>query len=162
MTGNLSSSSLPSKLMLLNVSHNDFSGPLPSNLPCNLSVLDMSDNSFSSALPGNWSTLQKMAVVRLDNNKFAGTLPAAWSAWGSNTRNSLQLSVTNTSLHGRMPQQWIQQFCLAILRSSETRVLFEPVPVEPNPASNLRDIYIPGSYASITSTAYQYQCESRP
>ena len=68
-----------------------------------------------------------MAELRLDNNHFTGTLPPTWSAWGGSTGNSLQLSITNTGLHGRMPRQWNEQFCLAIVKSGDAQQLFETV-----------------------------------
>ena len=73
--------------------------------------------------------LQNIAELRLDSNQFTGTLPAAWSAWGSNTGNSLQLSITNSSLHGRLSEQWLEQFCLAIMRRGNAKVLFEPIDI---------------------------------
>ena len=78
----------------------------------------------------SWSTLQAMAELRLDNNQLTGSLPASWSAWGNNTDNSLQLSITNASLHGRMPRQWVEQFCLAVVKSGKARVLFEPIIID--------------------------------
>ena len=129
LAGTVPSSGLPVNLTLLDVSHNSLSGSLPSILPQNLSWLDVSDNAFTGDLPSKWSTLPNIAVVRLNNNILGGRLPADWSRWGNSTRNSLQLSVTNTSLHGLIPTSWVQQFCLATVRSSDTRVLFEPLQV---------------------------------
>ena len=135
LVGTVPSFGLPDNLSLLDISHNSLSGALPSSLPQNLSWLDVSDNAVVGDLPSNWSNLPNIAVARLDNNKLGGELPAGWSRWGNSTRNSLQLSVTNTSLHGQIPRSWVQQFCLAALRSCETRVLFEPVHVQP-PSQN--------------------------
>ena len=115
------------EIKLLDLSYNSLSGSLPQDMPPSLSVLNISNNAFVGSLPSSWSTLQNMADLRLDNNQLTGELPPAWSAWGSNTGNSLQLSITNTSLHGRMPKEWIQQFCLAIVRNNTARLLFEPV-----------------------------------
>ena len=115
------------ELTLLDASHNKLSRSLPRDMPPNLSVLDIAHNAFTGTLPSGWSRLQKMADVRLDYNQLTGTLPTTWSAWGNNTGNSLQLSIRNTSLHGRMPKQWVQQFCLDTEKSGNPRVLFEPV-----------------------------------
>ena len=131
LTGNIvqlmSQSAIRAKLRLLDLSYNNLSGPLPQDMPPSLSVLNISNNAFVGSLPSSWSTLQNMADLRLDNNQLTGALPSAWSVWGNNTGNSLQLSITNTSLHGRMPRDWVKQFCLAIVRNTTARVLFEPI-----------------------------------
>lgn len=120
-------STLPANLSLLDVSCNDFSGPLPSHLPPGMSVLNVSHNAFNRSLPKGWGKIQSLAQLNLDNNKFSGALPAEWSALGNNTNNSLQMSILDANLQGHMPRQWVQQFCLAIIRSSQPQVLFEPI-----------------------------------
>ena len=114
-------------LKLLDLAYNQFSGSLPPDMPSNLSILNVSNNAFTGTLPSSWSRLQNMAELRLDNNQFTGRLPPSWAGWGNNTGNSIQLSITNTSLHGHMPRQWVQQFCLNIEQSGDARVLFKPV-----------------------------------
>ena len=114
-------------LKLLDLAYNQFSGALPPDMPSNLSILNVSNNAFTGTLPSSWSKLHNMAELRLDGNQFTGRLPATWAAWGKDTGNSLQLSITNTSLHGHMPRQWVQQFCLDIQKSGDARVLFKPV-----------------------------------
>lgn len=112
-------------LKLVSISHNALSGPLPPDLPPNLGLLDMSNNSFVGTLPSSWSK-SPMADIKLDSNQLTGTLPSSWSAWGSNTGNSVQLSVRDTHLRGKMPREWVEQFCLAIFKYSEAKVLLKP------------------------------------
>ncbi|KAL3133112.1 hypothetical protein ABBQ38_007011 [Trebouxia sp. C0009 RCD-2024] len=88
----------------------------------------MSHNAFAGTLPSQWSKLP-MADLRLDKNELTGTLPPSWSAWGSNTGNSIRLSIRDTRLHGNMPMEWVQQFCLAIFSYSDARVLFKPIDI---------------------------------
>ena len=45
------------------------------------------------------------------------------SWWGP---NSIQLSIRDTRMHGRMPKEWVEQFCLDIFEYSEAKVLFKP------------------------------------
>lgn len=115
-------------LKLLDVSHNKLSGPLPQDLPPSLSLLNMSHNAFAGTLPSKWSKLP-MADLRLDKNELTGTLPPSWSTWGSNTGNSIRLSIRDTRLHGNMPIEWVQQFCLAIFKYSDAWVLFKPIDI---------------------------------
>lgn len=146
-------SSLPANLTLLDVSYNDFSGPLPIDLPPGMSVLNVSHNAFNQSLPKGWGKIQSLAQLILDSNKFTGALPAEWSALGNNTDNSLQMSILDANLQGHMPQQWVRQFCLAIVRSSQPQVLFKPinisfggqgVPLEVGPL-----LQLPAQHASI-------------
>ena len=118
-----------STLKLLDVSSNNLTGPLLEDMPRNLSILNISNNAFVGSLPSSWYRLQNMTELRLDNNELTGRLPQAWSAWGRTTGNSLQLSITNSSLHGRVPTQWVEQFCIAIVKSGNARVLFEPIEI---------------------------------
>ena len=127
-------------LKLLDLSYNNLSGSLPPDMPPSLSVLNVSNNAFVGSLPSTCSTLQ-MADLRLDNNELTGALPPAWSAWGSNTGNS----------RGRMPRDWVEQFCLAIVRNTTARVLFEPVQVTYSDIVGPR-IELPAQQASINVT----------
>lgn len=130
LTGSFPSlSELPANLALMDVSDNQFSGSLPSELPPKLTVLNVSDNILSGQLPSSWSSLSNLVELKLDNNMFTGELPATWSQWGKNSQNSLQLSIVNARLHGSVPQQWVQQFCLSIVRSTAAQVLSRPLPV---------------------------------
>ena len=144
-------------LKLLDLSFNNLSGVLPEEIPHKLSVLNFSNNALAGSLPSSWSRLQNVADIRLDHNQLTGTLPPSWSVLGDNTDNSLQLSVTNTRLHGDMPRQWVQQFCLAIVRSGNARLLFQPIKVEVaallnEPISVGPLIYLPAQRASINVT----------
>ena len=146
-----------SALNLLDLSYNNLSGSVPPDVPPSLSILNISNNAFVGSLPSSWSTLQNMADLRLDNNQLTGVLPSAWSVWGSNTGNSLQLSITDTSLRGRIPREWIQQFCLAIVRESTARLLFKPITIPVDLGSGASQlvgprIELPAQQASINVT----------
>lgn len=118
----LAQDTLPVNLTWLDLSDNQLSGSLPSALPPHVTVLDVSGNKLSGRLPSKWCALDNLAQVTLGNNMFTGKLPAAWSEWGKHSKNSLQLSVVNTSLSGQVPQQWVEQFCLSTFQSTETTV----------------------------------------
>jgi len=114
---------LPANLTVLDVSNNLLSGPLPQALPANLIVLNASANALNGSLPGDWP---RLAELRLDDTAVTGGLPAAWHQWGSDTSNSIQLSLVDNHLRGQVPSQWVQQFCLAVTQESNEQVLFQP------------------------------------
>lgn len=150
---------LPASVTFLDVSNNLLSGSLPTALPPNLAVLNASGNSLTGPLPSNWSFVKSLVELRLDNNNmFSGVLPASWSAWGKTSHNSLQLSVVNASLHGHIPQQWVQQFCLAIVESSLPQILFQTKVVYINVSAISRAVVtapqleLPAQHASINVT----------
>lgn len=119
---------LPPGLTILDLSNNSLSGTLPPNLPANLAILNASNNHLSGTLPRGWS---RLAELWLDNNvMLTGKLPAEWHTWGSNTSNSIQLSLVNNRLHGSIPQQWVQQFCLATLKNFSEQTLYTPTPYQ--------------------------------
>ena len=150
-------STLPANLTLLDMSYNFLSGPLPNDLPLGMSVLNLSHNALSQSLPRTWGKVESLAQLNLDNNAFMGMLPAGWSALGNNTDNSLQLSLLNASLQGHMPQQWVQTFCLAIVRSSQPRVLFKPINISISETQSVAPVSVvvgpllqlPAQHASI-------------
>lgn len=114
---------LPPNLTILDLSHNLLTGTLPSALPAKVAAINVTHNHLNGTLP-DWEGA--LAEVRLDNNDFSGKLPVSWSEWGKTSSNSIQLSLLNAQLHGNMPQQWVLQFCLAIVQSSSTQMLFTP------------------------------------
>ena len=121
-----------------------------------MTVLNASGYTLSGQLPSSWSSLSNLVELKLDNNLFTGKLPASWAAWGKNSQNSLQLSVLNASLHGRVPRQWVQQFCLSIVRSTAAQFLSQPIPVTVGIANISMligpDIQLPAQHASINVT----------
>ncbi|KAJ0800075.1 putative protein kinase RLK-Pelle-LRR-XI-1 family [Helianthus annuus] len=64
-------------LIVLNISHNSFSGSLPVGIfnLSNLNTLDISRNNFSGEFPYGISKLQKLIVLDAFSNSFSGSLP---------------------------------------------------------------------------------------
>ena len=133
VSGILDSGALPSNLSYLDLSYNKLAGELPNTLLPTLSVLNLTHNGFVGSLPAQWSTSMSIAVIQLDNNSITGKLPSSWADFGKSTGNSVQLSAVNTSLHGAIPQDWVQQFCLDVVNNGsrlEERTLYQPQQVE--------------------------------
>ncbi|KAL3145780.1 hypothetical protein ABBQ38_015158 [Trebouxia sp. C0009 RCD-2024] len=147
---------LPANLTVLDLSYNLLTGSLPVALPSKLAVLNATHNNMNGTLPAAWHV--PLAEVRLGSNKFEGKLPASWSQYGRNTSNSLQLSMEDTDIRGPMPQPWVQQFCLAIVRNSSTQLLFSPTTITiPTPSQYISvalgsPITLVAQHASINVT----------
>ncbi|KAL3136330.1 hypothetical protein ABBQ38_005594 [Trebouxia sp. C0009 RCD-2024] len=120
---------------------------------------------MNGTLPDAWDV--PLAEVRLGSNKFVGKLPASWSQYGRDTSNSLQLSMMDTEVRGPMPQLWVQQFCLAIVRNATTQLLFSPPSITiSTPAGDTSlalgsPIVLAAQHASInvTHSGDEYTCD---
>ncbi|KAJ7960888.1 Receptor-like protein [Quillaja saponaria] len=80
LTGNVSGSICnSSSLIILNLSHNNFSGMIPECLgssKINLQVLDLQNNSFYGTIPTKiCSTEDNLMTLNLNGNQLQGTLP---------------------------------------------------------------------------------------
>ncbi|XP_074295619.1 putative leucine-rich repeat receptor-like protein kinase At1g68400 [Silene latifolia] len=67
-----------SSLRVLSLSHNSFSGPLPSSLPLplpSLKLLFLSHNRFSGPIPASLSSLPLLLRLDLSHNSLSGPLP---------------------------------------------------------------------------------------
>ncbi|GAB2273195.1 hypothetical protein Dimus_007998 [Dionaea muscipula] len=62
----------------LDLSNNDFNGPLPSNMSKLIpyvTTLDLSSNNFSGDIPSNLDNITFLNVLNLDHNQFSGQIP---------------------------------------------------------------------------------------
>ncbi|KAL3145840.1 hypothetical protein ABBQ38_015212 [Trebouxia sp. C0009 RCD-2024] len=149
---------LPANLTILDLSYNLLMGSLPVAMPSKLAVINITHNNMNGTLPAAWHV--PLAEARLGSNKFVGKLPPSWSQYGKSTSNSLQLSMLDTTIRGPMPQPWVQQFCLAIVRNSSTQVLFSPTTIiipSPGPGQDISlalgsPITLAAQHASINVT----------
>ncbi|CAL9762605.1 unnamed protein product [Musa acuminata subsp. burmannicoides] len=89
------------ELELLDLSHNQINGSIPSFM-CNLRqlhILDLSDNQISDEIPCCWQVPNFLSYINLANNKLSGEIP---SSIGKLTRLE-SLHLNNNSLHGHLP-----------------------------------------------------------
>ncbi|KAJ0245481.1 inactive leucine-rich repeat receptor-like protein kinase [Hirschfeldia incana] len=93
---------LCSDLTALDLSRNNFSGPLPSNITDSIplvTTLDLSYNQFSGPIPPSISNITFLNSLMLQHNQFNGTLPAELVLLGRLT----QFSVADNLLTGPIP-----------------------------------------------------------
>ncbi|KAH0899795.1 hypothetical protein HID58_049363 [Brassica napus] len=89
-------------LTALDLSKNNFSGPLPSNVTSFIplvTILDLSYNQFSGPIPPSISNITFLNSLMLQHNQFTGTLPAELVLLGRLT----SFSVAGNLLTGRIP-----------------------------------------------------------
>ncbi|XP_020081928.1 LRR receptor-like serine/threonine-protein kinase ERL2 [Ananas comosus] len=83
-------------LRYLNLSSNQFEGPLPA-LPQTPTVLDLSNNFFTGPIPN--STLSSLEYLLLSNNSFDGNVPVSLCE----STSLLVLDISNNKLSGEIP-----------------------------------------------------------
>lgn len=86
----------------LDLSSNEFSGPIPENISGIIpfvTSLDLSSNSFSGQIPANLSECKYLNTLRLDHNQFSGQIPGELRLLG----RLKSFSVANNLLTGQVP-----------------------------------------------------------
>ncbi|KNA02665.1 hypothetical protein SOVF_216500, partial [Spinacia oleracea] len=94
-------SHLSAHLVLLDVSNNKLSGPIPFNITnCrNLETFRANNNNFSGNIPVELTALSSLTTLLLNDNKLSGELPSRIISWKS--LESLNLARNNLS--GTLP-----------------------------------------------------------
>ncbi|XP_010936794.1 uncharacterized protein [Elaeis guineensis] len=133
LTGNRFSGQIPvslagnlSELLILDLSRNNLSGPLPSSFGglTSLLTLDLSNNTLEGSLPSGLGELRNLTLLDLRNNNFSGGLTHSLQSMTSiqdmllsnnplggnlmefgweNLRNLTTLDLSNTGLTGVIP-----------------------------------------------------------
>lgn len=103
--------------MLINVSNNRLSGPLPSGIgvACrSLKVLDVSNNQISGIIPHSIGYLHSLVKLDLSWNKLQGQMPVDVSPM----KNLKYLSLAGNQLNGSIPSTFSQLTALQCLELS--------------------------------------------
>ncbi|CAK8565250.1 unnamed protein product [Lathyrus sativus] len=90
-------------LTRLNLSFNNFSGPLPAEISqmSGLIFLTLSNNNFNGTIPSELEKLSKLQALELAFNSFNGSIPASLGKLNS----LLWLMLANNSLTGQIPHE---------------------------------------------------------
>ncbi|XP_062206257.1 probably inactive leucine-rich repeat receptor-like protein kinase At5g48380 [Phragmites australis] len=89
-------------MRVLDLSTNNFSGPIPSDIARkvpDLASLDLSYNSFSSEIPVGISNMVHLNILNLQHNQLSGQIPGQFNVFTQLT----QLIVAYNQLSGRIP-----------------------------------------------------------
>uniref|UniRef100_A0A453G5R8 Leucine-rich repeat-containing N-terminal plant-type domain-containing protein n=3 Tax=Aegilops tauschii TaxID=37682 RepID=A0A453G5R8_AEGTS len=90
---------LCSFMTALDMSGNNFSGPLPEHIfeqMGYMTYLDLSNNSFSGVIPAGIGNMTYLSTLALQHNQFAGGIPAQLG----NTSQLISFNVADNSLSG--------------------------------------------------------------
>lgn len=90
----------------LDLSGNNFSGPLPEHISEQMpyvSFLDLSNNSFSGGIPASIMNMTYLNILAVQHNQFAGEIPAI------NLSRLISFNVAENSLFGPVPDS-LQSF----------------------------------------------------
>ncbi|KAB2601754.1 LRR receptor-like serine/threonine-protein kinase [Pyrus ussuriensis x Pyrus communis] len=89
-------------LYYMDLSHNQFEGPLPL-LSSDAHVLHLKSNSFSGPIPSNFGQLMpKLSYLNLAENHLNGTIPSSLCSM----QTLLHLSLRSNQLYGEFPEAW--------------------------------------------------------
>ncbi|WCJ39059.1 Receptor-like protein EIX2 [Euphorbia peplus] len=89
-------------LWLIDLSSNNFSGPIP-YFSSNVTALDLSNNSFSGSIShflcSNINETKLMQVLNLERNFLHGEIPDCWRSW----ENLSSVKLSNNKFTGNIP-----------------------------------------------------------
>jgi len=162
---NLMNGTLPSqwnsKLQILSLDTNQFTGPIPAALKnlTNLERLDLSYNAFTGTIPSTFGFLEQALFLNLGMNALTGPLPSELGAL-PNLRDLLLLN--NGELSGPIPTEWGNMEELSDLLVGGNK-LTGTLPTELGQLSNLRLVSLaintfrgtlPSEWGSLTKLEY--------
>ncbi|XP_074278359.1 probably inactive leucine-rich repeat receptor-like protein kinase At5g48380 isoform X2 [Silene latifolia] len=87
----------------LDLSGNNFGGPIPSNISKvipDVTTLDLSDNNFSGVIPENLANCSYLNDISLDHNQFSGSIPLELA----DLARLKNFNVANNNLSGPIPR----------------------------------------------------------
>ncbi|KAM3334407.1 hypothetical protein ACQJBY_029056 [Aegilops geniculata] len=93
---------LCTSMTALDLSNNNFSGPLPEHISqqmAYITYLDLSNNSFSGVIPASIGNMTYLSTLALRHNQFDNGIPAQLG----NTSRLISLNVADNSLSGPVP-----------------------------------------------------------
>ncbi|XP_030964938.1 putative receptor-like protein kinase At3g47110 [Quercus lobata] len=88
--------------LLLNLSHNSFSGKLPVEVDSlkNINSMDVSENNFSGEIPTTIGNCMNLEYLDLQGNSFNGTIPSSMAS----LKGLQHLDVSRNNLSGLIPK----------------------------------------------------------
>ncbi|XP_043814031.1 receptor-like protein EIX1 [Manihot esculenta] len=131
------------QIIILNLSHNNFSGPIPENIGdlSFLSFFSLANNQISGEIPTSIGELQVASVIDLSRNTLTGSIPKSIG-------NCLYLEVLdlqNNNLSGKIPRS------LGQLSDLQTLHLRDNIITGKLPSSNAFSGKIPSALLNLTS-----------
>jgi Leucine-rich repeat (LRR) protein len=90
---------MPRSIMVLQLSRNFFSGPLPQSVGGDSRFVFLSDNSLNGSIPLYFCDMALLSVMDLSNNSLSGELPNCWK----NSERLFILDFSNNHLEGEIP-----------------------------------------------------------
>ncbi|KAK4433806.1 putative LRR receptor-like serine/threonine-protein kinase [Sesamum alatum] len=156
-TGGLLSSGIPElqNISELDLSENDFSGPLPVEISqmSNLKMLVLANNQFTGSIPHGYGNLSRLQALDLSFNNLSGSIPSSFRKLSS----IFWLMLANNSLTGKIPAELGNCSSLLWLNLANNQ-LSGPIPPEFfNVGSNATAQFILSNQAGQTASGFS-QC----
>ncbi|PRQ24702.1 putative non-specific serine/threonine protein kinase [Rosa chinensis] len=131
-----------SYLYIIDLSHNQFDGPLQlssTNTPI-LTFLSLSYNYLNGTIPSSICNIQSLCTLCLRNNQLSGKFPQEWSLW----RDIGSLDVSNNNLSGNIPTSMGIPRSIEILKMGNNYFTGE-IPSSLQNCSDLDRLYLGGN-----------------
>ncbi|KAL4576007.1 hypothetical protein LXL04_012095 [Taraxacum kok-saghyz] len=109
---------------VLDASNNNLSGSLEQFLCPSLEkdrplqVLDLARNNLSGVIPDCWMNWHALSVVNFENNKFSGTIPESVG----NLSSLLSFNIRNNKLSGKIPPSLLNSESLQIIELAKNEL----------------------------------------
>ncbi|KAM1765362.1 hypothetical protein ACFX11_004498 [Malus domestica] len=134
---------LSSDATYLYLQSNSFSGPIPSNfgqLMPKLRYLNLAENHLNGTIPSSLCDIQNLTILSLRSNQFYGEFPEAWSVW----HDIWVVDVADNNLSGNIPSSMGVPSSLIILKMNNNNFDGE-IPIELKNATSLFSIDLGGN-----------------
>ncbi|OMO76510.1 hypothetical protein CCACVL1_15609 [Corchorus capsularis] len=105
-------------IMLMDLSHNQIGGSIPSNLPLTLRNLYLSGNQFNGSIPPTLSTLTQLTELFLDDNHLSEAIPDSFQG----LKGLLNLDLSGNNLSGPLPPSFANLSSLTTLHLQNNQI----------------------------------------
>ncbi|KAH7669471.1 Non-specific serine/threonine protein kinase protein, partial [Dioscorea alata] len=113
-----------SSMVYIDLSNNSFSGPIPPNIIDELNpvfLLSLSMNKLSGSIPSSFCQKRGLQVINVSKNQISGELPDCWS----NLSKISDMNLANNNISGSIPSSICRLPDLRILALSHNAMLGE-------------------------------------
>ncbi|KAK8989311.1 hypothetical protein V6N11_063743 [Hibiscus sabdariffa] len=110
-------------IIVMDLSHNQIGGNIPSNIPLTIRNLFLSGNQFNGSIPATLSALTQLTELFLDDNHLSDEIPDSFQE----LKSLVDLDLSGNNLTGQLPSSFGNLSSLTML-NVENNILSGPIP----------------------------------